>query len=175
MVFLFEPGNGQVVGIIAAEVRSVPYFELINLDVEKANREVQTQFSQMLNSFSRQMDINRTSAEFLWQSVETKDQTYEAQVKMFVIFRMLGSSVEKSYIESSLKNLMKNFRAELAVLNYEVQDFKETKEYDGLQSSLTEHATTTTYAVTKKERIYTIPMLGLVYGNDLTKPSDKDE
>lgn len=172
MVFLFEPGNGQVVGIIAAEVRSVPYFELINLDVEKANREVQTQFSQMLNSFSRQMDINRTSAEFLWQSVETKDQTYEAQVKMFVIFRMLGSSVEKSYIESSLKNLMKNFRAELAVLNYEVQDFKETKEYDGLQSSLTEHATTTTYAVTKKERIYTIPMLGLVYGNDLTKPSD---
>ena len=38
MVFLFEPGNGQVVGIIAAEVKSVPYFELINLDVEKANR-----------------------------------------------------------------------------------------------------------------------------------------
>lgn len=59
---------------------------------------------QMLNSFSRQMDSDTISVEFRWQSIATHDQTYEAQVRMLVIFRKLGFSSEANSIRTSLKN-----------------------------------------------------------------------
>lgn len=172
MVFMVNSGNGQSAGMVVAEIQSVPYYELLNSDIEKANKDVQVHFSQMLNSFSRQMDVNRTSIEFLWQSIETQNQTYEAQVRMLVLFRMFGSSAEYDYIEKSLQSLMKTFRAELNVLNYEVQEFQTVAEYEALQQSLAACKTSATYAVGKKERVFSIPMFGLVYGNDLTKPSE---
>lgn len=172
MVLYVDAGNGQAVGICAAEVLSVPYYELINQNLDKANREVQTSFTQMLNSFSRQMAANQTSVEFLWQSIATSDQTYEAQVRMVVIFRMLGLSGQRASMENALKSLMKNFRDDLSVLNYEIRPFETEAEYTSLQSSLRNHETAATYAVAKKERVFSMPFYGYVYYNDLIKPSE---
>lgn len=172
MVWYVSAGNGQAAGICAAEVLSVPYYELINQNLDKANREVQTAFTQMLNSFSRQMIANQTSMEFLWQSIATSDQTYEAQVRMVVIFRMLGLADQRENMENTLKSLMKNFRDDLAVLNYEIRQFENESEYVSLQTSLQNSGTAAAYAVAKKERVFTMPFYGYVYYNDLIKPSE---
>ena len=65
MIYCIEADNGQLVGCCAAEIVSVPYYELIDQNLEKANRDVQIVFSQMLNGFSRQMDCDNTSVEVL--------------------------------------------------------------------------------------------------------------
>lgn len=172
MVLCVNAGNGQSVGICAAEITSVPYYELINQNLDKANREIQVAFSQILNGFSRQMAANRTSVEFLWQSIATEAQTYEAQVRMLVIFRKLGSTKQVYELENSLKNYMKNFRNELTVLNYELHEFGSSEEYDDLIRSLEESGSASTYAVTKKERVLSQPLFGYIYYNDLIKPSE---
>ena len=172
MVLCVNAGNGQSVGICAAEITSVPFYELIHQDLEKANREIQVAFSQILNGFSRQMGSNRTSVEFLWQSIATKAQTYEAQVRMIVIFRQLGSTQNVYEMENQLKNYMKNFRNDLTALNYEIREFQSEEEYDNLVSSLESHGTGATYAVAKKERVLSQPLFGYIYYNDLIKPSE---
>ena len=41
MIYCIEADNGQLVGCCAAEIVSVPYYELIDQNLEKANRDVQ--------------------------------------------------------------------------------------------------------------------------------------
>ena len=110
MVLCVNAGNGQSVGICAAEITSVPFYELIHQDLEKANREIQVAFSQILNGFSRQMGSNRTSVEFLWKSIATKAQTYEAQVRMIVIFRQLGSTQNVYEMENFCRTQLQYFQ-----------------------------------------------------------------
>lgn len=172
MIYCIEADNGQLVGCCAAEIVSVPYYELIDQNLEKANRDVQIVFSQMLNGFSRQMDCDNTSVEFLWQSIATTDQTYEAQVRMLVLFRKLGTVDQRGYISDALKNYIKIFRDELAALNYEIVELDSEKEYVDLQKQLSHLQTRKTYAITKKERVFTMPLYGYVYYNDLIKPSE---
>lgn len=172
MIYCVEAGNGQMLGCCVAEILSVPYYELISENLEKANKNVQVVFSQMLNSLSRQMDSDTASVEFLWQSIATKDQTYEAQVRMLVVFRQLGLSVQSESVKASLKNYIKSFRDEMAVLNYEILEFDSPDEYTALQQQLTVNKTSTTLAVSKKERVFNMPLYGYVYYNDLIKPSE---
>lgn len=172
MVYVVEAENGQAVGLCVAEVSSVPYFELINHDIEKANRTVQTAFAQLINSYSRQMEKERTSLEFLWRSVPTKDQTYAAQVKMYIVFRMLGSSSEVANIESTLKSYINNFRNEIAGMNYEIQELEHKDDYRNLIESLKFTTTPTAYVITKKERVLSMPMYGHIYYNDVVQPSE---
>lgn len=44
MIYCIEADNGQLVGCCAAEIVSVPYYELIDQNLEKANRDVQIVF-----------------------------------------------------------------------------------------------------------------------------------
>lgn len=172
MVYCLEAGNGQLVGCCAAEILSVPYYELLDQNIDAANREVQVVFSQMLNGFSRQMETDNTSVELLWQSSAITNQTYEAQVRMLVIFRKLGAIAQKGMVCESIKNHIKVFRDEMAALNYEIAEFETENEYIELQKCLYCNKTAKAYAVTKKERVLTIPWLGYVYYNDLIKPSE---
>ena len=136
MVYVVEAGNGQAVGICVAEVESVPYYELINHDLDKANREVQTAFAQIINGFSRQMEQEKTSLEFLWRSVPAKDQTYAAQVEMYVIFRMLGNSQEIDRLKGTLESFLRNFSNEVAGLNYEIAELEKESDYLDFMKSL---------------------------------------
>lgn len=172
MIYCLEADNGQLVGCCAAEIISVPFYELISQNLEKANRDVQVVCSQMLNGFSRQMDSENTSVEFLWQSIATTDQTYEAQVRMLILFRKLGTSDQAEYIKYSLKNHIKVFHDEMAALNYEISEFNDEAEYIDLQQDLLKIQTRKTYAVAKKERVFSMPLYGYVYYNDLIKPSE---
>lgn len=172
MIFCMEAENGQLVGCCAAEIRSVPFFELIHQNVEKANRNVQIAFFQILNGFSRLMEADFTSMEFLWQSVATKDQTYEAQVRMIVVFRKLGSVKLAQETIDSLQKHMKVFRDEITTLNYELVEFECEEEYRDLEQRLKKNEAQKIYAIVKKERVFNLPMFGYVYYNDLIKPSE---
>lgn len=172
MVYVVEAGNGQAVGICVAEVESVPYYELINHDLDKANREVQTAFAQIINGFSRQMEQEKTSLEFLWRSVPAKDQTYAAQVEMYVIFRMLGNSQEIDRLKGTLESFLRNFSNEVAGLNYEIAELEKESDYLDFMKSLESKNNLAVYAVAKKERILTMPMYGYIYYNDVVQPSE---
>ena len=172
MIYCMKAENGQLVGCCGAEILSVPYYELISQDPDKANREVQTVFSRMLNGFSRQMEADSTSVEFLWQSAATKDQTYEAQVRMLVLFRKIGTVDGEAAVREDLRSYIKSFRDEMAVLNYEIAEFERESDYTELQRQLTRIGTNRVCAVTKKERIFMLPYYGYVYCNDLIKPSE---
>ena len=89
-----------------------------------------------------------------------------------VIFRKLGISDQAEYIKYSLKNHIKVFRDEMAALNYEISEFNDEAEYIDLQQDLLKIQTRKTYAVAKKERVFSMPLYGYVYYNDLIKPSE---
>lgn len=174
MVQLFLPGNGQAAGICCGEVLSVPYFELIGDTKEKANHAIQGLFTRVLNGFYRQQMQDRLSVELLWQSVATDNQTYQAQVKMYVLLRMLGEESSRDFISDFLDSLMRNLQEELSVHSYELRIFETEDAYLTLRQSLEGRSSDTVRAVAKKEQLFSLPLLGgaSVYYNPKITPSE---
>ena len=84
-----ELANGMFVSMAVAEVTSVPFFELFSKDLDRANYMDQVLFTQILQSIHRKSEIENTSFEFLFQSIAVDNQTYKAQVKLYIIARKI--------------------------------------------------------------------------------------
>ena len=116
MVQIVNPGNGQIAGLSIAEITSVPYYELLHTDPDRACRTVQVTFSRILDGFYRQMPQNAASLELLCQSCAIQNQTYDAQVKLYLLIRMLGSAAEEFALRRKLEDLSRTLAAELGDL-----------------------------------------------------------
>ena len=171
-IYIQKTINGQAVGVCAAEILAVPYYELIDAELEKANNRVQVVFKQLINSFSVQMEKEKVAFEFLWHSTPVQDQSYAAQVKMHVVFRMLGSISDIHFIKKRLEGYMLYFQNEVVGLNYDIDIFDTPEQYSIFLESMDLGAVSNVYAITKKERIISIPYYGHVYYNDEIIPSN---
>lgn len=91
MVNTLELANGNFVTMAVAEVTAVPYFELYDKALDRANYMNQVLFTQIISSMHRKSIPNQASFEFLFQSVPVSNQTYKAQVKLYC-FQRIGTS-----------------------------------------------------------------------------------
>ena len=104
-----QMNNGMFVGMSIAEITTIPYFELIDKNIDRANQVNQVFFAQLLNNFYRKSDDGMSSLEIMFLSTGVDNQTYRAQVKMFFTIRQIGNTINEveerlNSFESSLKN-----------------------------------------------------------------------
>ena len=78
MIRTMELENGMFVSMAAAEVTSVPYFELFHKDLDRANYMNQVLFTRLLQAMHRKSGAENTAFEFLFQSIGVDNQTYKA-------------------------------------------------------------------------------------------------
>ena len=115
MVNTMELANGNFVTMAVAEVTSVPYFELYDKTLDRANYMNQVLFTQLISSMHRKSVPDQTSFEFLFQSVPVTNQTYKAQVKLYFIVRRIGAN--KIENEKAVTDILASIRIDLEEKN----------------------------------------------------------
>ena len=172
MVNTLELANGNYVTMAVAEVTSIPYFELYDKELDRANYMNQVLFTQLISSMYRKSVFDQTAFEFLFQSVPVQNQTYKAQVRLYFIVRKIGD--DKAVNEQEVIDIISSVKIDLEERNFSVELFGSSERYDEFEVSLTRTNCTRTLSVGKKERAVPNAMSanGLMYYNEVIEPSE---
>lgn len=172
MVKTLELANGMFISMAVAEVTAVPFYELFSKDLDRANYMNQVLFTQILQSMHRKSDIENTSFEFLFQSVEVDNQTYKAQVRLYIIIRRIGN--DKRDTESFALDMVSSIKNDLEDKSFSVSVFDAESEYDDFEKTLHTTNCSKVLSVSKKEKAIgnAISANGLMYYNDVIEPSE---
>ena len=150
MVNTLELANGNFVTMAVAEVTSVPYYELYDKMLDRANNMNQVLFTQIISSIHRKSVSDQTALEFLFQSVPVSNQTYKAQVKLFFIVRRIGAS--KAGNEKAVNDILASIRIDLEEKNFVVEDFNSLGDYESFENSLGKTNCACVLSVSKKRK-----------------------
>lgn len=172
MVNTLELANGNCVTMAVAEVTSIPYFELYDKELDRANYMNQVLFTQLISSMYRKSVFDQTAFEFLFQSVPVKNQTYKAQVRLYFIVRKIGA--DKTVNEQEVIDIVSSIKVDLEERNFSVEVFDSLESYKEFELSLNKTNCTRTLSVGKKEKAVPNAMLpnGLMYYNEVIEPSE---
>lgn len=172
MVNTLELANGNFVTMAVAEVTSVPYFELYDKTLDRANYMNQVLFTQIISSMHRKSVPNQTSFEFLFQSVPVSNQTYKAQVKLYFIVRRIGANRAEN--EKTVADILASIRIDLEEKNFTVEDFDSLDDYENFGVSLGRTNCSRILSVSKKEKAIgnAFSASGLMYYNEVVEPSE---
>ncbi len=169
---IFALPNGMNVGISIAEIRTIPYFTLIDSNLDRANHSNHVFFSQLLNNFHRKSSDGMTSFEVMFSSSKVTNQTYNAQVKMHLVIRQMGiNGFEISAILDAYENSLKNEFTD----NFFDVSFANTEEaYENYCVMLRGIDTTTISSVSKKEDeiVFTLSPNGYIYETFIPTPAE---
>lgn len=170
MVQITSMNNGRYVGVTAAEIVAVPYFELLHADPDRACSINQVLFTQILTGLHRRVQPNTVSVEILWQSRPVSNQTYKAQVHQYLILRQMGNNPQA--VQTSLTELQEGIVNDLTGKGYSVDFFHSEERYQAFTSALGQTDATSVLAVSKKERAASSMFFpGGLYCTDVIKPS----
>lgn len=167
-----ELANGKFVSMAVAEVTSVPYYELFSKDLDKANFMAQVLFTQILQAAHRKSEPENTAFEFLFQSTAVDNQTYEAQVKLFMIVRKIGDRKQDN--EVFLKDIMVSIKNDMEGKNFSVSIFDTAEEYRRFEDALGTTTCERVLSVSKKEKAIGNALFanGMLYYNDVVEPAE---
>lgn len=167
-----ELANGMFVSMIVAEVTSVPFFELFSKDIDRANYMNQVLFTEILQSIYRKSEPENTSFEFLFQSIPVSNQTYKAQVRLFVIVRKIGEIQTEN--EAFLDDIMVGIRNDMEDKNFVVNIYDSEDEYQSFEKSLDLTTCERVLSVSKTEKAIGNGLFanGLMYYNDVVEPAE---
>jgi len=171
-VKILELANGKSIGMAIAEVTTIPFYELFDKDMERANKLNQVLFSQLISSFHRKSVANYTALELLWQSEEVDNQTYKAQVKLFIIVRKIGEDVNE--LIASIGNMMQSIKNDLEEKNFVTNIFSSDHEFEDFELSFVHMNTRKVISVSKREKavVNLMSANGLMYYNDVLFPDE---
>lgn len=169
---IFHLPSGMNVGISIAEIRTIPYYALIDNNLDRANYSNHVFFSHLLNNFHRKSSDGMTSFEIMFSSSRVTNQTYNAQVKMHLVIRQMGTNISEikavldSY-ESSLKNeFTDNF--------FDIFFIRTEDAYENYCVHLRSIDTTTVSSVSKKEDeiVSALSPNGYIYETFIPTPAE---
>lgn len=171
MVNTLELANGNFVTMAVAEVTSVPYFELYDKVLDRANYMNQVLFTQVISSIHRKSVPDITAFEFLYESVPVFNQTYKAQVKLYFIVRRIGE--DKAENERAVEDLLASVQMELEEKNFAVERFDSLNDYERFEQSLRKTDCSCVLSVSKKERAVSNALSNrFIYYNEVVEPSE---
>lgn len=172
MIRTLELANGNFVSMAIAEVVSVPYYEFYSKDIDRANYMNQVLFTQILQSLHRKSEYENTSFELLFQSVAVDNQTYKAQVKMFVLIRKIGNVKVKN--ETDVSDFIDSIKQDMEDKNFSVYIFDEEKDFDDFTDSLAGCDYSHKLSVSKNEKLIAnaLSLNGVTYYNEVIEPSE---
>ena len=169
---IFHLPSGMNVGISIAEIRTIPYYALIDNNLDRANYSNHVFFSHLLNNFHRKSSDGMTSFEIMFSSSRVTNQTYNAQVKMHLVIRQMGTNISEikavldSY-ESSLKNeFTDNF--------FDISFIRTEDAYENYCVHLRSIDTSTVSSVSKKEDeiVSALSPNGYIYETFIPTPAE---
>lgn len=169
---IFELPNGMNVGISIAEIRTIPYFALIDNNLDRANYSNHVFFSQLLNNFHRKSSDGMTSFEIMFSSSKVTNQTYNAQVKMHLVIRQMG--INASEIRTTLEAYENSLKNEFTDNFFDVSFVNSEEAYESYCSLLRGIDTTTISSVSKKEDeiVSAISPNGYIYEMFIPTPAE---
>ena len=169
---IFELPNGMNVGISIAEIRTIPYFALIDNNLDRANYSNHVFFSQLLNNFHRKSSDGMTSFEIMFSSSKVTNQTYNAQVKMHLVIRQMG--INASEIRTTLEAYENSLKNEFTDNFFDVSFVNSEEAYESYCSLLRGIDTTTISSVSKKEDeiVSAISPNGYIYETFIPTPAE---
>lgn len=172
MIHTFELANGKFVSVSIAEVTAVPYYELFSKDLDRANYMNQVLFTQLLQAMHRKVDAENTAFEFLFQSVGVDNQTYKAQVKLFIIIRRIGD--DRASNEALIHNMIFSIKKDLETKGFTVSLFEQEEDYAIFERSLSRTNSSRVLSISKKEKYVGKSLLAnrFLYFNDVIEPAE---
>lgn len=142
-------GKNVIVGIRVAEITTIPYYELINKNLDKANQVNHIFFSQLLSSFYRKCNDGMTSLELMFSSSAVDNQTYKAQVKMHLVIRQMG--ISEGQVEADLDSFESNIKNEFTNNFFDIQFLHDEQALNSYKTHLAQINVSTITSVAKKE------------------------
>lgn len=169
---IYELPNGMSVGISIAEIRTIPYFALIDNNLDRANYSNHVFFSQLLNNFHRKSSDGMTSFEIMFSSSKVTNQTYNAQVKMHLVIRQMG--VNASEISTTLEAYENSLKNEFTDNFFDVSFVNSEEAYENYCTLLRGIDTTTISSVSKKEDeiVSALSPNGYIYETFIPTPAE---
>lgn len=169
---IYELPNGMSVGISIAEIRTIPYFALIDNNLDRANYSNHVFFSQLLNNFHRKSSDGMTSFEIMFSSSKVTNQTYNAQVKMHLVIRQMG--VNASEISTTIEAYENSLKNEFTDNFFDVSFVNSEEAYENYCTLLRGIDTTTISSVSKKEDeiVSALSPNGYIYETFIPTPAE---
>lgn len=169
---IVQLNNGMVVGIRIAEITSIPYYELIDTNLDKANQANQVFFAQLLNSFYRKSEDGNSALELMFSSSHVDNQTYRAQVKMHVSIRQMGTNVPN--VEEKLDSFESSFKHEFTDNFFDIKFLSSDEDIKTYEKHLESINVSTIMSVGKREdeTVSILSQDGYIYHTFIPTPAE---
>lgn len=164
--------NGLIIGISVAEITTIPYYELIDKNLDRANQQNQVFFAQLLNNFYRKSDDGMSALELMFSSSAVDNQTYRAQVKMHFTIRQMGNS--RSEVEEKLSSFESSFKNEFTDNFFDIRFLGTDEELEIYEKHLETINVSTLIAVEKREdeTVSALSQDGYIYHTFIPTPAE---
>lgn len=169
---IVQLNNGMSIGVRIAEITTIPYYELIDKNLDRANQANQIFFAQLLNGFYRKSDDGYASLELMLSSSRVDNQTYKAQVKIHFIIRQMGDSEDE--INEKLDSFENTFKNEFTDNFFDIRFLDKDSELDAFEKHIREISTSSLMSVAKREdeTISSLSQDGFLYHTFIPTPAE---
>ncbi len=162
--------NGRCVSYAVLEITSVPYYELLNNNPEKALENNQSFFTILTSGLLRSAEKDTTAFELLFLSLPITNQTYSGQVKMYFIIRKM--SMDKRESERYVDDTAEHICAEIQRQHFSVRQLSE-EEVISFRKSAAPVGSGHCAAIAKRDRVITTaPGNPPIYFNNAIVPTE---
>lgn len=168
LISTVELASGEIVGMGAIEITSIPHVSILqkrydstlNIDMEYKQdmaRLLSEVFQNYKINYNSRNNLKDISLELLWCTQEAKNQTYKADIKLFIIIRAIDDSAAGA--ESVISSLIRILSATLDLEKYEYRNVS----YDEVSSYIQNVDDSSINAVVKEERLENLQNYVLPY------------
>lgn len=175
-----ELASGEFVGINIIEITSIPHISIIksNGSENEVILEMKNDFENLLSEIYQNYKLKYNnegfnkdvSFEILWTTEAVNNQTYNANIKLYLIIRAIDKSIEE--LDQLLKSYENICTSALSMQKYEYKNI----EAESLLLELKRIDISNVRAVVKDERISSLQnqMMNSCYSYDRIYPSEQD-
>jgi len=180
-VSVTELNSGEYIGLGALEITAIPSISILtdsesNIDyISSYKKEFSKLLSELYQNFRMKADYYGAagldvSLELLWVTEAAKNQPYNADIKLFLIYRNINTDENEV-----VKNLSEIESICISALNLQKYEYR-TVAYEDLYSKLSKIDTSGIRAVVKDERIENLQnnILGYCYAFDTFPQTGQD-
>lgn len=149
--------SGEMIALGAIEIISIPHISIIddrqnaiNETVDKYKNEMGSMLGEVYQSYKSMSYVSGyakdISLELLWATQAVKNQPFNAQIRLFIIFRAIDSDIKSA--KFSVETLIKICQSTLTLQKYEFQEI----EYSNLSKTILHINDSNIKAIVKEEK-----------------------
>lgn len=174
-IFTKQIKSKEYVSLSVIEISSIPDISIIdrNISMDECVDKYKQDFVGVLNEayqLCKYENIEDVSIELLWMTEEAANQTYEARIRLFMIFRAINIDRDKAI--AVVKKLTDIFKSILKSEKYEIEEI----DSDAINAVIGKIDDTSIKAIIKEEKIEYLQnqIMPFCYTYDIIPKSNND-